>query len=290
MLASGDILTCNETQNSDLFWACRGAGGGNFGIHTSFTFQTFPVSTLTLYRIVWQAKPREVLEKLIEVLLAAPNTLGCKVSVDARPGKALQVMLLGQLLGTPDELNAILGEVTAQFSPDSSEIKTMSYWDGQEFLSEDGDPEYAHERSRYIFGKLSSAALDTIFTQIGQWPGTSVGATWKFFLMGGVIAARRDDATAYLHRQASMLSSIDLTWSPADSPGLLLKNEVWLSAFHEAMRPLTSEYAYQNFIDDSQTNFLRAYYGSNLEKLVQVKRHYDPGNVFRYRQSIPTAL
>ena len=137
---------------------------------------------------------------------------------------------------------------------------------------------------------MSSEGLDTIFEQLGRWPGTSVGATWKFFLMGGAVAARADDATAYNHRKATLLSSIDLEWSPADSPGLMLKNQAWLSAFHEAMRPFTSDHAYQNFIDDSQTNFLRTYYGSNLERLVQVKRHYDPNNVFRYRQSIPTAL
>jgi len=290
VLASGDILTCNETQNSDLFWACRGAGGGNFGIHTAFTFQTFPVSTVTVYRLAWQAKTREVLEKLIDVLLTAPDKLGCKVSVDARPGKPLEVVLLGQLVGTPDELNAILAEVTTQFSPISSDIKTVSYWDGQEYLSEDGDPEYSHERSRYVFGNLSAAALDAIFDHMGRWPGTSVGATWKFFLMGGAVAARADDATAYNHRKATMLSSIDLEWSPADSPGLMLKNQAWLSGFHEAMRPHTSEQSYQNFIDDSQRDFLRSYYGDNLERLVQIKRHYDPTNVFCYRQSIPTAL
>ena len=64
----------------------------------------------------------------------------------------------------------------------------------------------------------------------------------------------------------------------------------WIDSFHAAMQPFTSSFSYQNFIDISQTDYLTAYYGSNLPRLVQVKAKYDPGNLFRYPQSIPVFL
>jgi hypothetical protein len=52
----------------------------------------------------------------------------------------------------------------------------------------------------------------------------------------------------------------------------------------------TSDQSYPNFIDGAETNYLRAYYGTNLERLVDVKRKYDPNNLFRFSQSIPLSL
>ena len=67
-------------------------------------------------------------------------------------------------------------------------------------------------------------------------------------------------------------------------------NQAWLDRFHEAMRPFASDEGYQNFCDESETDYLRAYYGANLERLVEIKRKYDPTNLFRFAQSIPLSL
>jgi FAD/FMN-containing dehydrogenase len=68
------------------------------------------------------------------------------------------------------------------------------------------------------------------------------------------------------------------------------RNEAWLGELHDAMQPFTSDQSYQNFIDGAETNYLRAYYGANLERLVDVKRKYDPNDLFRFPQSIPLSL
>jgi FAD/FMN-containing dehydrogenase len=110
------------------------------------------------------------------------------------------------------------------------------------------------------------------------------------FLTGGAITRKGKTETAYWHRDAIILSSIELNWEKRDSAELLAQNEAWLAGFHDAMAEYTSDQCYQNFIDDSQRQYLRAYYGGNLERLVQVKRATDPHNVFRYRQGIPLSL
>lgn len=288
VLADGRALTCNAQENSDLFWACRGAGGGNFGINTGFVFETFEVGDYAVFEIAWSDRLPQVFDALQTMALSAPDALGMKLSVVARadmPGLTLSI--LGQLAGTEAELRALLAPVYALQAPSASRIATMAYWDAQEFLSEEGYPEYSHERSRFVPSSLSPAAIQTVFDELRAWPGTHVAATWKFFLMGGAIDRLSPAQTAFVHRGNAMISSIELEWNQQDSPERVEINQRWLSKFHDRMEPYTSAYCYQNFIDPAQQDYLHAYYGGNLQRLREVKRRYDPGNVFRYPQSIP---
>ncbi|MBI4469979.1 MAG: FAD-binding oxidoreductase [Acidobacteria bacterium] len=295
VLADGSRVICSSSENDELLWASRGGGGGNFGINTSFTIQTFPVGRLTVYLITWKEKIDEVLAALQNVVLASPNEMGCKVSVNAvRAGaeNTLNVQLLGQLIGTPSDLRDLLAPVYAISHPGNANEMVMeaNYWDGQEFLSEDGTPEYSHERSRYVTGRIPDEGLANIVRHLRDWPGTKVGATWKFFLLGGAISRLRPADTAYVHRDASMISSIEVDWDATEEgTDVVIGNEMWLNEFHASMRPYTSEHSYQNFIDASQTDWQRAYYGTNLERLIEIKTKYDRTNVFHFPQSIPVA-
>ncbi|HLH22077.1 MAG TPA: FAD-binding oxidoreductase [Chloroflexota bacterium] len=287
--AAGELLRCNDQENADLFWACRGGGGGNFGINTAFTFQTFPAETLTVYLITWTANLDALVPAALDLLPTTPERLGCKLSV-VNDGTRLSLELLGQLVGPPDELRALLAPLYRLATPAGETVRVTSYWDGQDFLSEDSSPEYTHERSRYVYQPLSAEGARTILSFMRRWPGTRADATWKIFLAGGTVTAVPPDATAFVHRGAQMVSSIELDWTPDDTVGTVADNEAWLAEFHAAMAPFTSDESYQNFIDEAQSDYLRAYYGANLERLVAVKRRYDPQNVFRFPQSIPLAL
>lgn len=289
MLANGRVLTCNEKSYADLFWACRGAGGGNFGIHTSFTFQTFPVDRLTVFQLTWTDRIVDIFKAIQTMTATAPDNLGIKVSITAKKqanSTVLSLSILGQLTGSIDELNALLAPILFVQKPSNTTIQNLPYWEAQEFVSEEGLPEYSHERSRFVKGQLSDEALQTIISNLKAWPGTSLAATWKYFLLGGKINQKQPQDMAFVHRGYSMLSSIELEWKPEDF-AVMADNEQWLSTFHDQMEDYTTAYCYQNFIDPSQKNYLQAYYGDNLPKLQAIKRKYDPTNVFRYPQSIP---
>ena len=251
-------------------------------------FQTFPVDSLTAFRVVWTARVAELLPAALDLLPQTPDRLGCKLSVGA--GKAPALHLLGQLIGTKQELAALLAPLYRIAAPSDEAISTLSYWELQAFLSEEGAPEYTHERSRYMFRPLPAEASATILEHLRSWPGTSESADWKMFLAGGAVANVAPEATAFVHRKASMLTSIDLDWSEGDSAELVAANQAWLDAFHEATRSFASDEGYQNFSDEAETGYLRAYYGANLERLVEIKRKYDPDNLFRFAQSIPLSL
>lgn len=290
--ANGDIVVCSETENPDLFWAIRGAGGGNFGIHTSFTFKPFAVTNVTRFELKWSNSPQQVYAKLQEVLLAAPNTLGAKVSIEmvklrTRPGDTVLrpvITLLGQFKGEVTEFNALMAPVYAISTP-VGDVQNQPYWDAQEFLSEEGTPEYVHERCRFAFEPLSEAAQFSIFAKLAEWPGTSGSAVFKYFLLGGAVSEKTPDATAFFAREAKMITSIELTWKEGDQN--IFGNKQWLDEFHLIMGAFTSQYSYVNFIDRNEANFLEAYYGPALPKLKAIKKLVDPKNHFRFPQGIP---
>ncbi len=290
--ADGQIHSLSEKQNRDLFWACRGAGGGNFGIHTSFSFLTFPVNRITVYNLTWAQHPDDVFTALLRALDAAPDTLGCKVVIAAPTaaqqalGKDITIHLLGQLRGTPGELADILQPIYRIARP-TGEISELPYWVGQDFLSEEGAPEFFHEPSRFFNESISDGAISTILDGIRRWPGTTKAASFKLFQTGGAMNAVPAAATAFVHRESAWLSSVGLVWEESDSSAEVQRNLEWQRAFYEAYIPFAGGGAYQNFIDPSLRDWKREYYLSNLSRLEAVKSRVDPTRVFRFPEAIP---
>jgi FAD/FMN-containing dehydrogenase len=203
VLPDGRQLVCSETQNSDLFWVCWCAGGGNYGIHTFFTFDTFPVSTITIFLIKWATKLPALFEAVQTLIKTAPDNFGMKMSVDVVPdatGPKTSLSILGQLAGSEATLRSMLAPLLAIASPVANRIEVQPYWKGQEIISEEGDPEYLQKRSRFIKGYFDQAAIQKVFDNINAWPGTSKAATWKFFLLGGEIDKKAPDDMASIHR------------------------------------------------------------------------------------------
>jgi len=289
VLANGEVITASATENPEVFWAVRGSGGGNFGIHTQFVVKMFPVTNVTWFKIQWTSELERIFDVFQDIAFAAPPEFGVKFMLSASnengPNK-LYVDILGQLVGDEAALRALLKPVYDVAAPYYETMKTLPYWDAQEQLSENDDPEYVHERTRIAFDKISPAGRDTIFKYMREWPGTSLDVMWKYFLMGGRIKDVPNDATAFPFRNAAMISSIDLEWKPQDQT-VLSENLAWLDAFHDAMQPYTSRNCFINFVDRRQTNHLEAYYGPHLERLRAVKRQLDPDNVFNNPKSIP---
>jgi hypothetical protein len=108
-----------------------------------------------------------------------------------------------------------------------------------------------------------------------------------FDAWGGAIARASDDATAFPHRQARSLAQEFVTLIAAPSSDVERAEKAWLDALWQALRPGASGAAYVNYIDPDLSDWERAYYGDNLERLTEVKRTYDPDDVFTFAQSIP---
>jgi hypothetical protein len=307
VLADGRVLTLDARNNdhtvADLYWACRGGGGGNFGINTTFALKTFPAPPVCVFKFEWSAAPGDM-ERLFGALMAAldagPDTLGTRFSVGAitpdqqRRREPMKLDLIGQIQrGTRQQVLNLLKPVYAIKKPGTEKIEELPYWAGQDFLEEPGTPALFQERSTFLVKPLDAQGRKIAFDFLCRWPGTGSGpdatADFRFFQTGGRINKVAANATAFVHRDTRWIQDIGLNWPVGTPPSMLDANFAWQDAFYEAMRPYTNKGAYQNFIDPSLKDWEQAYYGTNLARLKDIKRRVDPTNVFRFAQSIPPA-
>ncbi len=294
--AEGRLLTCNERKNSDLFWALRGGGGGNFGVCTSYTFVTNPVSDVTLYDISWEwADAPAVFEAFQQVMQLAPAEFSGRLGVgragDPRTGgkKAPTVSVLGQYFGPKHELVDLLAPALRAGRIKKQLIARRTFWQAKEYFFKT-TPEIAYEvKSAYLDRPLNGQGVDVLLRAVERWPGSRNpdGAGAAMFASGGAINRVPADATAFVHRNSFAVLATETEWTPRDSRRTVRSGLAWIEQLADELGPHTNGSAYQNFIDRAQPHWQAAYYGRNFKRLTKVKRRYDPANVFRFQQSIP---
>ena len=310
--ADGRLLTCNAGQNADLYWASRGGGGGNFGIATSFTFGLHTLPELALFTINWPwAAAAEVLGRWQQWTATAPDELWSNCQLQSAGSDGLNVRSNGVFVGSQDALTAALqplltglGTPTSQFVEPASYLHAMLVEAGCENLSVDqchltgGSADGTLPRSSfaatsaYLTSPLSSAGVAAALQAVQRLQDSNpqLGGGLVFDAYGGAINTVAPDATAFVHRHELCALQSSASWGPGDSPSTVDAAEGWVAQTADTMAPFVSRSAYQNYIDPTLADWAEAYYGSNLPRLVDVKRRYDPDDVFHFAQSIPTRL
>jgi FAD/FMN-containing dehydrogenase len=298
--ADGTVVSLKkgDADTKDIFWACQGGGGGNFGISTSFSLKTIPVpaAPITVFKIVWSRNTQAVTAELMKALESATNRLGSRVSLSAvtpdqqAHNRNVVVNLLGQLKGPKAELLAILADTYKAAAPDEDEtdIQELPYWQGQKFLSEPARPTFYQERSAFVNQALTPQALATGFAHLRRWPGTRDYCDLRFFQTGGAVNDVGPRDTAFIHRRSKWLMVVGLYWTCEDDrdPLRMARNHAWQNDFYRAMLPYAGGGAYQNFPDPSLADWRTSYYGDNLSDLTTIKRRLDPDRVFNFAQAL----
>jgi FAD/FMN-containing dehydrogenase len=298
--AAGEVLEVDAGSHPDLFWALRGGGGGNFGIVTRFIFRTHPVGDVATYTMEWPwSDAKKVVQAWQKLAPHAPDGLFSVLNLSAVVGGRTRITSAGQFFGSPARLRQLLQPLVNAAAPTRFSVTSRSYLDAQEMWAGcSGSLEECHLPPQGTLGRstfkgksgiantpLSGAGIDAMIHQLET--KLSVGSGSGIILLdsyGGAINRVNKSATAFVHRDALFSMQYLAYWdaaAPADP------NLRWLRTFYAAMRPYVSPFAYQNYIDPELPNWQRAYYGANLDRLIAVKRRYDPQNVFRFKQSIP---
>jgi FAD/FMN-containing dehydrogenase len=312
--ADGRRLHCDGQNEPGLFWASRGGGGGNFGIATSFTFRTSLLTHLTTFTLEWPwADARDVLRAWQHWGPDAPDALWSDCHLIWRPTGA-SVSVNGSFVGARSRLTSLIGALTSAVgsAPRHSFVNTLAYLDAMmleagcygksvascHLPSQTPSGSLAREsslvKSDFFNGPLSPAGITTVIDAVDR-RGTnptlrSAAGGLLLDAYGGAINRVPAAATSFVHRNAAFLGQYFVTLPNGASPQVTAANRSWLQAFWLRMRPQASGFAYQNYIDPDLADWQHSYYGTNLTRLVQVKRAYDPDNVFRSAQSIPVAL
>ena len=300
VLANGTAVVANAHQHADLYWALRGGGGGNFGILTRLVFRTHPVGQVATYAIEWPwSDAKKVVQAWQKFAPHAPDGHFSVLNLNAAAGSHARITSAGQFFGSADTLRALLKPLTNTGTPTRFTVATHSYLDAQEMwagcsgpIAECHLPPTGHlgrstfkGKSSFANAPLSSHGIDAMIAQIEARIASPNGS--GIILLdsyGGAINRVPKNATAFVHRNALFSMQYLAYWDPSAAADPSLH---WLRGFYTAMRPYVSPYAYQNYIDPELGKWGRAYYGTNLDRLITVKRRYDPQNVFRSSQSIP---
>jgi FAD/FMN-containing dehydrogenase len=298
--AQGRRLECSAHENADLYWACRGGGGGNFGIATSFRFRTHQVGAVTYYGVVW---PWSDAARAIRAWQAfaphAPDGLFSNLylatSAPRGPGTEPFVSSGGQFFGSETDLRSLITPLVDAGTPTRVTIGTLAYLDAimrwanchpleqcqlARHLSFKG-------KSDYVNAPLSNAGISTLLSglETSQASTSLGGAAFIVDASGGAINRVHPAETAFVHRNALFSIQYFASWVGDGSEDLR-----WIRKLYAAMRPHVSGFAYQNYIDPDLESWQHAYYGSNLRRLTEVKRKHDPHGFFHFRQSIPTRM
>ena len=299
VLANASRTTIDARNNGDLFWAVRGGGGGNFGVHTSFTFQLREVHDVTTFNIVWPAgKQVELLTALQSIQMTNARTISTRskarpINAGPRPGRdQLVVETLGMYWGNAKELREILAPAFAILQPQTADIYEMDYWRARDYLLTD-DPNGMYDiRCSYVEKALGEDALENMLTWMTRWPGGALRQDNMgiLFAIGGAVQDVKSDATAYVHRRSNYIYEMEASWSPIDKPDVVKRQRAWLTDYYNDMQRFVQPESYVNFPNRDLKNWAHAYYGSNLPRLSQAKRKYDPHNVFKFAQSIPLSV
>jgi FAD/FMN-containing dehydrogenase len=274
VLADGRCVDCDADREPELFWALRGAGGGQFGVVTALVFATVPDARATRFELHWPAgSATAVAAAWQEWAPDAPDDITANLTVVAQPGHQLRVVVFGAALRDTDATGVLLDELAAAAGarPDIRLRGGLAIRDLKRSFAEpdEGAGALTTSRSEFFDRPLPAAALADLVDGL-------VGARQElnFTAMGGAYDRLAPDATAFAHRGQRFLlehvgedgGRVDRAWEIAHAHG--------------------SGRVYPNFPDPRLPDWAAAYHGGNLARLVAIKQRYDPDGLFRFPQAL----
>lgn len=277
VLADGRVVDCNARREPELFWALRGAGGGQFGVVTSLVFTTLAEPRVTRLELRWpEAAAADVATAWQSWAPGAPDDVTIDLRVVAEPGHDLSVVASGAVL-TPDAGLDQLDDLVLGVSPRPSVRHQVLTWKGLKSALARAEPPTPGEqlsRSEFFTGPIPRPVVNALVEQLTA--GTIRNCReLHFTAMGGAYNRVPNDATAFAHRDTLFLLQ------HVSGPG-----DPWLDRSWALVHSFGSGGVYPNFPELALDRPLDAYHGDNASRLAAIKRHYDPERLFHFPQAI----
>jgi FAD/FMN-containing dehydrogenase len=291
--AEGELLAASGAENPDLFWGIRG-GGGNFGVVTSFEYGLHPVGPVVLAGPVFHhlEDAREVLAFYREFVVTAPDELMTIFELSVAPpvpflpedvhGKPI-VMVGACYAGAPEDGNEVVRPLK-EFGNPIVDLLEPKLYTALQSMFDAGVPHGWHRYWKSVeLPPLTDDAIDTLVEHASVQ--TSPKSYCIVFHLGGALARATGGETAFSQRDAAHNVVINAVWTDDDPEGE--RHVAWARDFFSAMQPHAGGRVYVNFLGDEGAERVRQAYGDKqYERLVELKRAYDPTNFFRHNQNI----
>jgi FAD/FMN-containing dehydrogenase len=289
--ADGGLLTCSEEENGELFWALRG-GGGNFGVVTSFEFQLHPVAHVfggpTVYRL-----EEDVLRGFDELIARAPEQLGALLGLALAPPfpflpeewhlKPVAVVI-SCWTGAQEDADEVLRPLGGLGAVLGQAVGPMPYPVINTLFDELLPKGLRHYWKSEFTADIAEEAVEVHLDHAARVPTLESGTF--FFPVDGACRRVGSDETAFAFRDARFGVGVFGTWhEPADDEQMI----AWVRDYHQALRPFSLGAGYVNFSSGDEQGRAPEIYGGNHHRLADVKRRYDPVNLFRLNQNVAPA-
>ena len=272
----GRHIEASQISNPDLFWAIRG-GGGNFGVVTALEYQLHPVGEVLSGALIYPAgRIPELLQAFVKFLSAAPDELDALAQLlPSERGPRFKVDVC--YCGEPKVGNDLVSALRA-LKPQDDSVKSMSYLEAQSaggFLQ----TPVAHFQTNLFLRELSDPAAAAITTAINNAP-----ANCKLIIvpLRGAISRVSLSETAFALREPGYEVDMTGVWSAAADKTNGVR---WVQATRDSLQPFANG-VYVNQLGDTSDQLVRAGYGRNYARLVELKKKYDPTNVLQLNQNI----
>ncbi|MEG0383703.1 MAG: FAD-binding oxidoreductase [Solibacillus sp.] len=277
-----ELIKANQNKNHELFWACCGGGGGNFGIVTSLTFKLHPIANVSLFSITWGWEDFEVAFDSWQRW--APFTDERLTSqIELKSKKVGEIVAQGIFIGSPSKLRKLLRPLRNTGSPTNFWIKEVPYIKAAKFFDlPSGNQPAPRKRSGSFIERLFPRKAITEMKELLANAPNKNASIWQQSLRGAV-GQVSSNSTAYYYRNALIAQEYLTIWKCPDEEK---QNIRWIEQVRNTLSPYTAG-DYVNFPDRYIKDWPTAYYGRNFRRLREVKSKFDPRNVFQFPQSIP---
>jgi FAD/FMN-containing dehydrogenase len=284
--AHGHQIHADARQNADVFWACRGGGGGSFGAVTGYKLHLLELASVFTFNIKFPQLSVQRAAAIMKEWQAwaphAPQSIDSNLVIEKDPNGGIMLRCAGQSIGSSQELQRELKFLSPTPPARRTYLDSVTYFAGGQ--KGWNYPSYPMKgKSDYATSPLTDPGLSTLMNEVS----TSGGIYVICDSYGGAIANTAADATAFAHRNGTLYClQYGSVWT---NPSYTLQYLSEMRSCYAAMRPYVSGAAYVNYCDLDLADWQNAYWGQNLTRLKQIKSRFDPDNVFRHAQSVPPA-
>jgi FAD/FMN-containing dehydrogenase len=288
--ADGNRLTASEDENSDLFWALRG-GGGNFGVVTEFTYRLHPVADVLVGLMFFELSDGPAVWRFFdETLDAAPREYGGYPAMHLAPplpfipedrvGQPFAV-IVSCWTGDPEEGAQFYDRFRQVATPAAEMVASMPYPALNALFDPLLPPGLQHYWKNAFVTELTDDAIGAHMEMGARMP--AITCAMHMYTLDAAVQEVPSDATAFGHRDARYVANIAGMWpDPAENEA----NTAWVRDYYAAVGPHSQAGGYINFASSDDQAKAPDNYGANHRRLTEVKRRYDPGNLFHLNQNI----